>query len=209
MYLRPRQLKTLFLQIRLESFGQLLAGMNSARRLLGADCLRCYGSRRFADIPFHGMQAVAAVSDVRCADIFASGQQVFYPFRNERAERNLEWERTDIDIVGRPGRGMQIDAIGADAHRILERRRLGAPTHLCADVLLEYGEFSLNTPRFANVDGFGKSILGADDVFAQPKPLPALATVQPRRLGLHPVKQRQTQLLRLPQIFRLLFGRSG
>src|SRR5690242_16645814 len=76
-------------------------------------------------------------------------------------------------------------------------------------MLLEYGEHGLNAPRFADIRRLGESVFRTDDVFAQTKSFPALPAIGPWRVGLHPVQQRQAQLLRLPQILGLLLARSS
>ena len=43
------------------------------------------GPGGFADVPLHGMKTVAAVGNVRDAQVFAGRQQVVQTLRNERA----------------------------------------------------------------------------------------------------------------------------
>ena len=85
MYLRPRELKTLLPQSSLQILNQFLTRVDGSRRLLDPDRLGSYCPRCFANIPFHRMQAVAAVGDVRGTDIFTSGKEIFDPDGNQRA----------------------------------------------------------------------------------------------------------------------------
>jgi hypothetical protein len=62
-----------------------------ARRLFFVQTKRGQYPDRFADVPFHRMQAVAAVRDVRNTEILASWQEVFDSAWDERTERDLEW----------------------------------------------------------------------------------------------------------------------
>ena len=62
------------------------------------------------------MQAIAPIGDVRDAQVFARGQKIFHPLRNQRAQRNLKRQRCDVDVVPAAGRGMQVDAVVADAN---------------------------------------------------------------------------------------------
>ena len=50
----------------------------------------CQEPGGLADVPFDRMQTKAAVGDVGCADVFASGKKVFHPDRNQCPEWNLK-----------------------------------------------------------------------------------------------------------------------
>ena len=50
---------------------------NRAGRGLAPDAKRAQRARRFADIPFHGVQSVATIGDVSDAQVFAGGQEIF------------------------------------------------------------------------------------------------------------------------------------
>src|SRR5690625_7876283 len=70
------------------------------------------GSSRFADIPFHRMETVAAVGNVGRADVFAGRNQVFHTLRDERTERNLKSEGRDVDIIVARRARMEVAEIG-------------------------------------------------------------------------------------------------
>ncbi len=98
---------------------------------------------------------------------------------------------------------MQIDPVAADPHRV--RERLGRQLVLALlgqrhprirpDVLFKHGELRLKAARLANVGVLGKPVFRADDVRPQPQPFPALAPIRPRGCSLHPIEQRETELL--------------
>src|SRR3712207_6775108 len=52
--------------------------------------IRRQRARRLPDVPFDRMQPVAAVGDVRRADVFVGRQQVLHAYRNKRAQRSEE-----------------------------------------------------------------------------------------------------------------------
>src|SRR5439155_5445487 len=81
-----------------------------------------------ADVPLDRVQPVAAVGDVRGADVLAGGQQVVHPLRDQRAQRDLERARAHVDVVVAAGRGVQVDAVHADADRVgvADRALVGA-----------------------------------------------------------------------------------
>ena len=147
------------------------------------------------------MEAVAAVGDVRRAQVLAGRQQVFHPPRNQRAERDLERQRADVDVVDAAGGRMQVDPVRAHADAV--RKRLGGHVVLAqrlaasvgAHVLLDHGELGLDPARLANVGRLGQAIGRADQVGTQPQSFPAELAVGAGTLGLQPVEQRQAELL--------------
>ncbi len=58
---------------------------------------------------------------------------------------------------------MEVDAIAADADGV----RVG----FGADLLFEDGEFGFDAAGFADIGGFGETVFGAHNVFAQAEPL--------------------------------------
>lgn len=74
----------------------------------------------FADAPLDVMQAITSVGDMRHADVFGYRQQIFHALRKQSAERNLEGQRTYINVIVSPGGRVQIDVVVADADRIEE-----------------------------------------------------------------------------------------
>jgi hypothetical protein len=120
----PAEFDALAFQVLLE-IGQLGGGFADAvRGAMVTQRVSGQASGGFADAPFHGMQAVAAGRQVRRADILAGGDQVGHPTRQQRAERDFEGQRFEIDVVVAARRRMQIDVIAADADRVVE---LGPP----------------------------------------------------------------------------------
>ena len=107
----------------------------------------------FANIPFDGMQTITAVRDMRHPDIFAPGQEVINTPRDQRAERNLEAQRSNVDVVVAAGGRMQIETVVSDTDGIGEalRFRLVKLWKLQfsgrdADMLFENGKFGLKAP---------------------------------------------------------------
>ena len=132
------------------------------------------------------MQAVRSVRDVSDAEVLAARQQVLDAHRNQGAERNLKWPATEIEI-GRAARGgMQIDAIAADAHRIVEPARSIGAQRIC-DVLLDDRELGADAARLAHVRRLGESDRASDNIASEMEAGVASATIGPRGFGLEPV----------------------
>src|SRR5439155_6334245 len=70
-HLGPGDLDPLVLYLSLELRQQRLVVAHATWRFLLAQAKRDEQSDRFADVPFHRMQAIAAVRDVRDAQVFA------------------------------------------------------------------------------------------------------------------------------------------
>src|SRR5690606_41140394 len=66
-----------------------------------------------ADAPLDGVHPVAAVRDVRGADVLARGEQVLHPDRDQRAERDAQRRRAEVDVVAPPGRRVEVDRVPA------------------------------------------------------------------------------------------------
>src|SRR5215203_2484976 len=66
------------------------------------------------------MQPVATVGDVRSSEVLASRQQVPDANRDQGAERDLERPAAHIHVATSCGAGMQVYAVGADAHAVVE-----------------------------------------------------------------------------------------
>jgi hypothetical protein len=66
------------------------------------------------------MQSVAAVGQVRDAQVLARGEQVLHALWNKRPEWNLERQRGDVDVVLPARAGVQVDAVEADADAVVE-----------------------------------------------------------------------------------------
>ena len=169
----------------------------------------------FADVPLDGVQAIAAVGEVRRTDIFAGGQEVFHAPRQEGAERDLERARREIDVVVAAATRVEIDRVAADAHAVREsfggdfgvRRRGRFPTCVGADVEFGNRELGLNAAALADVGIFRETVFGADDIGAEAEALPTRAAVGARSFGLQPVEQRETELFARSEVARG-FGRG-
>ena len=72
----------------------------------------------FANAPFDGMPAKTPIGDVRGADIFVGGQQIFHALRNQRPQGNLERQRTKIHVIVARRTGVQVDVVVAHANTI-------------------------------------------------------------------------------------------
>ena len=184
-----------------------------ARGLLGVQAVGGERPGGLADGPLDGVQAVAAVGDVGDAQVLAGRQQVLDPPGDQGAERDLERQRADVDVVVAAGARVQVDPVAADADGVGERlgRHVVAAQGLAAgvgaDVLLEDGELGLDAPRLADVRVLGQAVGRADEVGPEPQALPAGAAVGPGDLGLEPVEERQAQLLGPGDVLRGLLGR--
>ncbi len=171
--------------------------MEGLRRELFTQAMHGEGGGGFADVPFDGMESVAAVGDVGGADVFAGGEEVFHPHGDEGAERDLKGEGMNIDVVVAFAGGVEIDAVVAYADAVCEwtgtirtGRKVGGGNVLFAD-----GGEGLDAARFANVGGHGKAVVGAEEVGAESQARPAAAAIGTGGLGLQPVKDGEAELL--------------
>src|SRR5215210_3221389 len=148
------------------------------------------------------MQPVAAVGDVRSPQVLAGWQQVSDAYRDQGPERDLERPAAHIHVAVSCGAGMQVYAVGADAHAVVEVLRSPRPaSRLDANVLLQHRELGPDTAALAHVDTLGEAVPGSDDVGASTQAPVPRATVEPGRLGLHPVQHREAELPRALQMF--------
>src|SRR5215207_2367742 len=100
---------------------------------------------------------------------------------------------------------MQVYAVGADAHAVMEGLRSPRPaSRLDAQVLLQHRELGPDTVALAHVDTLGEAVPGSDDVGTKTQAPVPRATVEPGRLGLHPVQHREAELPRALQVFLAL-----
>ena len=98
---------------------------------------------------------------------------------------------------------MQVDAVAADADRVRKhfRREFAGllaeflRAGLGADVVLGHREHRLDSAALPDVRGHREAVVRAHDLRTQLQPLPPSLAVRPRRVGLHPVKQRKTEIL--------------
>src|SRR5918993_2738062 len=134
------------------------------------------------------MQPVATVGDVGSPQVLAGRQQVSDANRDQGAERDLERPAAHIDVAASCGAGMQVDAVGPDAHAVVEVLRSSRPSsRLDANVLLQHRELSPDAAALAQVDTPGEAVAGTDDVGPKTQAPVPCPTVAPWRLGLHPV----------------------
>src|SRR2546430_1715705 len=52
-----------------------------------------------ADIPLHRMQTITTIGDVRRAQVFARGQKVGHPLRDQCTHWYLKRQRRDIEVI--------------------------------------------------------------------------------------------------------------
>ena len=93
--LRPGDLDALRLDSALEILQQFLVVPDLPRRPARRDGVRRRAARRFADVPFHRMQPVAAVGDVRHAEVLARRQQVLDPLAGCSAPSGI-WKGREL-----------------------------------------------------------------------------------------------------------------
>jgi len=86
---------------------------NAAWGSLRLDGLRRQQACGFPDVPLDRVQPVTAVGDVGDAEVLGGRQQVLDALGNQRAQRDLEGQRADVDVVVSPRGGMQVDAVAA------------------------------------------------------------------------------------------------
>src|SRR5829696_860460 len=148
------------------------------------------------------MQPVATVGDVGSPQVFAGRQQVPDANRDQGAERDLEGPAADIHVAASCGAGMQVYAVGADTNAVVEVLGSSPPVScLDAHVLLQHRELGPDAAALANVDMPGEAVAGTDDVGPKTQATVPCATIEPGRLGLHPVQHRETELPRASQMF--------
>src|SRR5208337_93404 len=116
----PRKGNAFVSQLALEGAQQLRPAPHFAVRLLLRQTERRQQPRRFTDVPLHRMQPITTVGDMRDPEVFAGGQEVLDPLRQQRAERYLEWQRCHIQVVCPARARVEINAITANANRVFE-----------------------------------------------------------------------------------------
>ena len=173
---------------------------NVTRQRFGLNGVRRDAACGLADIPLDRVEAIAAVRDMRRADVLARGEQVVDAPRNQCAQRNLKRQRTDVNVIVAAGAHMQVDAVRPDANRI--RKWLGGQllggniqhpaARLGANVLLEHRELRLNAARLPDIWRFCQAIGCPDDVWPEPQSTPSCLAIGTRSFRLQPVQQRQT-----------------
>lgn len=160
----------------------------------------------FADVPLDGVEAVAAVGDVGDAEVLAGGEEVSQALGDEGAERNLEGQAGDVDVVFAGGAGVEIDAVVADADGVGEEFRglaglefvdgqLGAESRGGADVVFGDGEEGFDPAGFAKVGGHGEAVICTGDFRDEIEVGVALAfIIEARGFRLHPIEQGEGEL---------------
>src|SRR5215216_5464826 len=118
------------------------------------------------------------------------------------AERDLERPAAHIHVATSCGAGMQVYAVGADAHAVVEvLRSLRPASRLDAHVLLQHRELGPDAAALAHVYTPGEAVCGADDIGTKTQAPVSYATVESGRFGLHPVQHREAELPRASQMF--------
>src|SRR6185312_14760565 len=112
---RPSQLESLRSKPALQIVQFCRRVTNGARGIARLHCPRGNGPRGFSNVPFHGMESIAPVGDMRNAEVFAARQQIAAAVRNQRAKRDLKTQRGDIDVIVAACRRMQVETIVAHA----------------------------------------------------------------------------------------------
>src|SRR6266540_1573984 len=80
---------------------------DAAGRLAAVEGKSRHRSRRLADVPLDGVEAIAAVREVRDAQVLRAREEVLQAPRDERAEGDLEGERAHVDVVVPAARGVE------------------------------------------------------------------------------------------------------
>ena len=119
---------------------------------------RCQRPRRLADVPLDGMQAKAAVGDVRGADVLRRRNQVAQPNGHQCAERNLERACATTDAHVFRTSAMNVDGVPAHADRIIDMGSSWSALKMSRHILLNHGSQRLDAAGLANVGKFGQSI---------------------------------------------------
>ena len=135
--------------------------------------------------------------------VFPAASTFSSPDRDERPQWDLERTRRDVDVGIAPGRRMQIDAVVADADRVVHRvgrRRIRRQVR--GHIELAQRVQRADPTRFPNVGRLRKAVGGARDVGAKPETGPALATIGAWGLRLQPVQEPQAQVARRLEVGR-------
>ncbi len=74
-------------------------------------------------------------------------------------------------------------------------------SRLDANVLFQHRELGPDAATLAHVDLLGEAVARTDDVGTKTQATVPCATVEPGRLGLHPVEHREAELPRALQMF--------
>ena len=115
----------------------LFIGMHAMRGLALVEAIGGQHAGHFADVPFDRMQPVTTIGDMRGADILGSGQQICFVAGNKGTQRNFERAGADIDIIIAARRGVQVDAVHADADAIRVMHRAAIAAHRKRQILLD------------------------------------------------------------------------
>ena len=151
---------------------ELAVSMHGGRLCLLVQAERGEQSGRFTDVPLDGVQAVAAVGQVRDAEILARGEEVLDALGDQGAQGDLEGERSDVDVVLSAGARVKVDAVVADADAVFElvgdlRVFARGLARVDADVVFRDGELRADAAGFADVRVVREAVRLADDVGAE------------------------------------------
>src|SRR5918995_263066 len=126
------------------------------------------------------MQPIGPVGDMGSSQVLASRQQVPDAHRDQGTERDLERPAAHIHVAASGGAGMQVYAVGADAHAVVKGPRSSRPaSRLDADVLFQHRELGQDAAAFAHVDMLCEAVSGTNNVGTKPQAPVPHATVEP------------------------------
>ena len=82
----------------------------TGRRLrFEAERRKCTG--RLTNGPLHGMKPVAAIGDMSRPQVLAGGQQVLDALGYQSAQRNLERQGADVDVIDAASAGVKVNPV--------------------------------------------------------------------------------------------------
>ena len=71
------------------------------------------------DVPLYWMEAIAAVGDMCCANVFAGSDEVADSLGNQGAQWQLKWQCLEVNVVVTPRARMQIDLVMTNPYRVV------------------------------------------------------------------------------------------
>ena len=112
----------------------------------------CQRARRLANRPFDWVQAICAIGEMCCADVFAGGDEVAGFNGDERAQWNLKWVRrregSGLGSLGVCANAvMNVYGIPTDANAVV--KSFGMAALFGRDVLLQDALERQNAAAFA------------------------------------------------------------
>ena len=71
------------------------------------------------DVPLYWVEAIAAVSDMCCADVFRASNEVVDSLGNQSAQRQLKRQCREVNVVVPARARMQIDLVITNSYRVV------------------------------------------------------------------------------------------